>query len=77
MKMDERALTPLTAVAILVAVTVLVGATGYLVLSDMTHATTTTSESCSSTNVTQCSDREAVSIGSSIVGYLTREGARA
>ncbi|HXY47316.1 MAG TPA: archaellin/type IV pilin N-terminal domain-containing protein [Thermoplasmata archaeon] len=73
-KIDERALTPVTAVAILVAVTVLVGAAGYFVLSDMSHATTTTAKSCSSANVTQCSDREMLGLTSPTIGQLAREG---
>ncbi len=69
--LDPRAITPLTAMAVLVAVTVVVGAVGYLVLSDASHSTTTTSKSCSTTNVSQCSDRF-VAVGSSF-GRLARD----
>ena len=55
--MDERAMTPVTAMAVLLAVVVLVGAVGYFVLSSTSHATTTASKSCSTSNDSQCSDQ--------------------
>lgn len=72
--MDERAVAPMTAMAILVAVVALVGAAGYFVLSDVSHSSTTTSKSCSSTNVTQCSDRDGMVVWTA--GQFSRESIR-